>query len=65
MKIPFKMRYNNSSFPFKMDLPNLSGTSDNKEVNLSKMSGLGPRKDFGGSKNPELNPKVEKEDTAE
>ena len=26
-----------------------------EEVNLSKMSGLGPRLDFGGVKNPELN----------
>ena len=65
MKRPFKMKYKKSSFPFKMDLPDLSGTTDTKEVDLSKKSGLGPRLDFGGVKNPELDPSREPEDTAE
>ena len=65
MKQPFKMKYNNSSFPFKMDLPDLSGTTDTKEVDLSKKSGLGPRLDFGGVKNPELDLSKEQEDKAE
>jgi hypothetical protein len=34
-------------------------------ANLSKMSGLGPRTSFGGSKNPELDPSRELEDKAE
>ena len=65
MKGPFKMKYKKSSFPFKMDLPDLSGTADAEEVDLSKKSGLGPRTDFGGVKNPELDPSREPEDTAE
>ena len=65
MKGPFKMKYKKSSFPFKMDLPDLSGTTDTEEVDLSKKSGLGPRLDFGGVKNPELDPSREPEDTAE
>ena len=47
------------------DLPNLSGTTGAEEVDLSKKSGLGPRNDFGGVKNPELDPSREAEDTAE
>ena len=49
----------------KTDLPDLSGTADAEEVDLSKKSGLGPRTDFGGVKNPELDPSREPEDTAE
>jgi len=59
------MKYKKSSFPFKMDLPDLSETTDAEEVDLSKKSGLGPRTDFGGVKNPELDPSREPEDTAE
>jgi len=65
MKGPFKMKYNNSSFPFKMDLPDLSGKTSTEEVNLSKTSGLGPRTTFGGVKNPELDPSKEQEDKVE
>ena len=47
------------------DLPNLSGTTDNDENMPVKRSGLGPRTNFGGVKNPELDPSRESEDTAE
>jgi len=59
------MKYKKSSFPFKMDLPDLSGTTDAEEVDLSKKSGFGPRTTFGGVLNPELNPLQEAEDKAE
>ena len=44
--------------------PTTEGTHFEEEVNLSKMSGLGPRTSFGGVKNPELDPTREAEDTA-
>ena len=36
------------------DLSGVKPRGSADEVNLSKMSGLGPRTDFGGVKNPEL-----------
>ena len=53
---PAKM-YGKKSPAKQTKLKNLSGTKSRgsvDEVNLSKMSGLGPRTAFGGVKNPEL-----------
>ena len=76
----YGMKYTKGGFPFKekeekltienVDLPDLR--SKDKNIDLDKggdeplrRSGFGPRTAFGGSKNPELDPSRELEDTAE
>ena len=60
-------------FPFKEEEelrdftgdPTTEGTHFEKEVDLTKRLGLGPRKSFGGVMNPELQKGRELEDPAE
>ena len=56
-KKPYNKPMKKKSPAKQTKLKNLSGTKSRgsvDEVNLSKMSGLGPRTAFGGVKNPEL-----------